>query len=301
LFWLLRRFPEEPIYSSGPGIYRPGPRIYSPGRIRESSDTEFGREHRSGGTVDRFLARIYRSATPRIHPKSDQSGKSSDRHHGHSRCLIRVPAARRAGPAKFVSRCIQKMGRGHARPSVNAIGGVSTLPKQSIVNRAVELIFPDWSLRRFPEEPIYSSGPGIYRPGPRICSPGRIRESSDTESGRENRSGGRVDRFLARIYRSATPVIHPKRPIRNAFDRHLGHSRYRKKVPAARRAGPAKCVSRCIQKMDRGHARPSAHAIGGVSTCPKQSIVIDRSSEVIGQLRSLHTRSQMMQQPFLKT
>ena len=100
--------------------------------------------------------------------QSDQSGKSSDRHLGHSRCLIRVPAARRAGPAKFVSRCIQKMGRGHARPSVNAIGGVSTLPKQSIVNRAVELIFPDWSLRRFPEEPIYSSGPGIYRPGPRI-------------------------------------------------------------------------------------------------------------------------------------
>ena len=158
-----------------------------------------------------------------------------------------------------------------------------------------------WLLRRFPEEPIYSSGPGIYWPGPRIYSPGRIRESSDTEFGREHRSGGTVDRFLARIYRSATPRIIQSDQSGKSSDRHLGHSRYLIRVPAARRAGPAKFVSRCIQKMGRGHARPSVNAIGGVSTCPKQSIVIDRSSEVIGQLRSLHTRSQMMQQPFLKT
>jgi hypothetical protein len=31
------------------------------------------------------------------------------------------------------------------------------------------------------------------------------------------RSGGTIDRFLARIYRSATPRIHPKRPIRKVL------------------------------------------------------------------------------------
>ena len=144
----------------------------------------------------------------------------------------------------------------------------------------LELTVPDWSLRRFPEEPIYSSGPGIYRPGPRIYSPGRIRESSDTESGRENRSGGRVDRFLARIYRSATPVIHPKRPIRNAFDRHLGHSRYLKRVPAARRAGPAKCVSRCIQKTAISSCHRWSEHLSEAKHCHRQKFGSHRPAEV---------------------
>ncbi len=59
------------------------------------------------------------------------------------------------------------------------------------------------ALEEAPEEPIYSSVPEIYRPGPRIYSAGRLQGPSAPESGRENRSGAgpmdfRADRSLVR-------------------------------------------------------------------------------------------------------
>ncbi len=67
------------------------------------------------------------------------------------------------------------------------------------------------ALEEAPEEPIYSSGPEIYRPGACVFFPGRIREPKAPESGRENSSGGRattdfrpgtIDRLLLGLLQS---------------------------------------------------------------------------------------------------